>query len=276
MELFKNDIPDTDLDAGPDLVHAGHEFPLSSMHEEALKILRSNISVAESSGHPCIAQQALFRNEGIYKSLTSSLEMRVLELYPGKFNDEIRCSLHVCAVELDSCYEWPGESARTRTTFVVSRTTGRPVWYTALSYVWGDTTFIKPIVCNGKPFHTTRNLDAALRHLRHPVDSIMLSADQICTNQDDLAEKTQQVLLMSKIYERARSTVVWLGGEADNSNRALETLLAVKYGLRYCTEERAPDPDDFERLGLPQPGADNWADLRQFLDRPWFHRVRVL
>lgn len=81
---------------------------------------------------------------------------------------------------------------------------------------------------------------------------------------------------MSKIYERARSTVVWLGVEADNSNRALETLLAVGYVLRFRIEERIPDLDDFERLGLPQPGADDWAKLRKFLDRPWFHRVWII
>ena len=280
MELFEDDLH-MDLDAGPDLVHAGHEFWLSPMHQEALEALKSNMTPSEKLEIPRIAQQALSRDEGIYKSLNSSLEMRVLELYPGKFNEEIRCSLHLCAVELDSRYKDPSVHLHhvflyQRTTFVVSRTTGKPVSYTALSYVWGDSAFTKPIVCDGKPFHTTRNLDAALRHLRHPEDSIMLWADQICINQEDLAEKTQQVLLMSKIYERARSTVVWLGVEADNSNRALETLLAVNYGLRFQVEERAPDLDDFERLGLPRPGADDWADLRKFLDRPWFHRVWII
>ena len=81
---------------------------------------------------------------------------------------------------------------------------------------------------------------------------------------------------MSKIYERARGTVVCLGLEADSSNSALETLLAVKYALRYHTEEEAPDFKDFARLSLPEPGSRQWSDLRKFLSRPWFLRVWIL
>ena len=224
MEVFENDV-DTDLDAGPDLVYAGHEFSLSSMHREAFEAFRSRTRPSDKSENSRKAHQTACRVEGIYKPLNSSLEMRVLELCP--VNEEIRCSLHLCAVELDSRYKNPTVVHMRhcfyaqRTTFAVSRTTGKPVWYTALSFVWGDSAFTKPIVCDGKPFRRSRNLDAALRHLRHPEDSIMLWADQICINQDDLAEKTQQVLLMSKICERARSTIVWLGVGVDHSNRAL-------------------------------------------------------
>src|SRR6266487_2108683 len=56
-----------------------------------------------------------------YKPLSADLpEIRVLHLLPGKFDDDIKCSLE--HVSLDSCPE-----------------------YTALSYVWGDPKVTKPV-----------------------------------------------------------------------------------------------------------------------------------
>ena len=70
MELFENDV-DTDLDAGPDLVHAGHDFSLSTIQQEALEALRSKMRPSEKSEIPRKAHQAPSRVEGIYKPLTS-------------------------------------------------------------------------------------------------------------------------------------------------------------------------------------------------------------
>lgn len=292
MDLYKdepndgyvfNDAP-TDLESGPDLVKAGVRYEeLSPMHEAALKAYnyaRHDIRITEG---PSKAASKAKGDGMIYERLIDLQEIRVLELHPGKYSDDLRCNLHVCDVALDRAYYWPQETREGRlgnafvqTRFVVSSATGQPVWYTALSYVWGDSAFVMPMLCDGKPFRTTRNLEAALRHLRHTEDSVILWADQICIDQNDLQEKTQQVLLMSKIYERARNTVVWLGVEADNSNSALETLLDIRFALRYHSEEKAPDVEDFARLSLPQPDSPKWSDLREFLSRPWFHRVWVL
>ena len=229
-----------------------------------------------------MAFQPTIPSSTIHQPLKGSQDMRVLELYPGSFEDELRCELHVCSVE----FEYPtineSVSVISNTTYTmhtqhaVSQETGQPVWYTALSYVWGVAASVMPMLCNGRPFHTTRNLDIALRRLRQTDAAIMLWIDQICINQDDLNEKSQQVILMSKIYQRAWSTIVWLGEEADNSGNAMDTLKLIHEALQYHTDERAPNFEDFERLSLPAPGSEDWSNLSKFLSRPWFQRIWVV
>ncbi|EME45513.1 hypothetical protein DOTSEDRAFT_97752, partial [Dothistroma septosporum NZE10] len=38
-----------------------------------------------------------------------------------------------------------------------------------------------------------------------------LWVDNLCINQDDLDEKSQQVLLMGDIYAASRTLIVWMG-----------------------------------------------------------------
>jgi hypothetical protein len=83
--------------------------------------------------------------------------------------------------------------------------------YEALSYVWGSLEREQKILLGTREMAITENLYTALPHLiRH---TNLLWMDQICINQDDNDEKSNQVLLMSKIYEKASATIVWLGKE---------------------------------------------------------------
>lgn len=212
----------------------------------------------------------------IYHRLKNSQDLRVMELCPGTFNDVLTCNLHVCSVEFDYPINPLNKTYKKHTLHAVSHTSGQRVWYTALSYVWGNPAFIKPMVCNGKPFYTAVNLDIALRSLRHVDVAVMLWIDQICINQADLEEKTQQVLLMSRIFDHAWSTLVWLGEEADNCSGALKTIFAVNDAFQYTNEDWIPEPEDFERMFLPAPGSPKWSELGKFLARPWFQRVWII
>jgi len=51
--------------------------------------------------------------------------------------------------------------------------------YTALSYVWGQTTQADSLVVNGVPFFVTENLQSALRDLRDKERSRLLWVDAI-------------------------------------------------------------------------------------------------
>ena len=215
-------------------------------------------------------------DEKIYHPLSDSQDMRVLELFPGQKDDDIRCELHVCSVGLVYRDRNHTTGRYHPTLHAVSCTTGQPVWYTALSYVWGDAAFVKPMICNGKSFKTTKNLDIALRYLRRTDVAVLLWIDQLCINQDDLKEKTQQVILMGKIYEYAWSTVVWLGEEADNSSDALEVMLAAGGALQLYLHDRAPALESFEGFGLPAPDSPKWFEINKLLSRPWFQRVWVM
>ncbi|KAJ9609562.1 hypothetical protein H2200_005889 [Cladophialophora chaetospira] len=48
--------------------------------------------------------------------------------------------------------------------------------------------------------------------------------DQICINQEDEADKTQQMKLMKKIFERAHMVMAWLGPASENSDFAMEMI----------------------------------------------------
>jgi hypothetical protein len=82
-------------------------------------------------------------------------QIRLLELLPDRWTEEIRCELRIAALDKGPAYE-------------------------ALSYVWGNPQDTVEITVNGAPFKATRNLTAALRRLRSSRDSRTLWADAIC------------------------------------------------------------------------------------------------
>jgi WD repeat-containing protein 55 len=235
-------------------------------------------------------------DSNIFQPLNGPEEMRIIELYPGEFENILTCKTHVCTLK----FEYPerdayhqetrdpetydlahkkkkvGPAWKRHTRHAVSIAANEPIWYTALSYAWGGSAFLKPITCNGKAFQTTHNLDRALRYLRRKDVSVMLWVDQICINQEDIAERNQQVTLMGKIYRRAYSTMVWLGEEADNSDDIFRIIEDVPTAFRSVLDERAPDPDRMSSFGLPPPGSRQWLYLSRFLSRPWFHRAWVI
>jgi hypothetical protein len=96
--------------------------------------------------------------------------------------------------------------------------------YSALSYVWGDSEKPRSIYIDKHDLPVTENLYTALLHLRNPSYKRILWIDAICIDQNNTAEKEQQILFMAKIYSQANSVLVWLGEAADNSDQALETI----------------------------------------------------
>ncbi|KAI9170633.1 Heterokaryon incompatibility protein [Paramyrothecium foliicola] len=83
--------------------------------------------------------------------------------------------------------------------------------YDALTYTWGDMAGAKRIYVNENKIAITGNLHQALVNMRHPRDTIALWVDQICIDQQNLAEKSNQIPLMTTIYNRARTVRMWLG-----------------------------------------------------------------
>ena len=269
-------------DDGPCIVKAGTVYSYSKDALEAsTNVLEThkNLDYIARKAPSGTKVENDITEEMIYQSLTGTHDIRVLELYAGESEDELSCSLHICSV----LFEYPvehvtelGTQYRPHTLHATSCTSGTPVWYTALSYVWGNPALVKTMTCNGKNFAITKNLDLALHHLRRTDVSIMLWVDQICINQDDLQEKGQQVNLMGTIYQRAWSTLVWLGEEADNSDDAIDTLLNTKTALQYYQDGKAPNAEDFERLFLPASDSPKWQELGKLMRRPWFQRVWII
>jgi hypothetical protein len=55
-------------------------------------------------------------------------------------------------------------------------------------------------------------------------EKVVLWADAICINQEDLQEKCEQVQQMKLIYQRAQLVVVWLGPAAGRSDTLMDTM----------------------------------------------------
>ncbi|KAH8690999.1 heterokaryon incompatibility protein [Phaeosphaeriaceae sp. PMI808] len=113
--------------------------------------------------------------------------------------------------------------------------------YIALSYTWGQTGPMKPIVINKELCRISANVVDALCHLRSYVAKefhngggerdVFVWVDQICINQIDYDEKNHQVAYMLDIYSRAAVVVSWLGLSADNSDLLVAHLKKVSAAI---------------------------------------------
>ena len=107
--------------------------------------------------------------------------------------------------------------------------------FAALSYHWGPPVFDHAIICNGHKLQVTASLHSALRRHRQDRKKAveLIWADAVCINQSDVLEKSNQVLLMPKIYESAKKVIVWLGASEPSSKFSFEYLAAMaKYILK--------------------------------------------
>lgn len=119
-------------------------------------------------------------------------QTRVLILEPGRWEDEITCTLKV-----------------------VNMTGSSDLGFEAISYVWGDRTkSTGHIRVDNNTFDIGVNLEAALRSFRNQTAPKALWVDAVCINQTDIQERNQQVASMRDIYHRCEKVLIWLGPDA--------------------------------------------------------------
>lgn len=118
--------------------------------------------------------------------ITTKGEIRILDLLPGRSDDPVNC--------------------KTRSVLLADKP-----HYEAISYVWGSQNTLKTINISGFEVQVTRSLFAILRQFRYPDRKRALWIDQLCINQNDMVEKTDQVALMRDIYQECAECQVWLG-----------------------------------------------------------------
>ena len=127
-------------------------------------------------------------------------EIRILNLQPGCWQDQISCTLTVVSLEDD----------RTK--------------YEALSYVWGSEENSVAISLDGNIVQVRKNLFYVLRRLRCVAEVRPLWVDALSINQTDDAEKSAQVAIMPTIYQRSYKTWIWLLEYESNSPRLTQTV----------------------------------------------------
>lgn len=184
------------------------------------------------------------RNNGV--TTPDQWALRCIVLHPGRQNDAIQCTtLHSTLGQLEDRYE-------------------------ALSYTWGDSTDKQVILVNKRPFLATRNLEAALLRLRHKSQERLLWVDPICINQANVVEVNTQVQRMWAIYERAHRVVVFLGPEADDSERAFRLLSVLSL-------MKADGGDSYITTLLDeQELTASWNALLCLMRREWWSRAWII
>ncbi|KAI1814599.1 heterokaryon incompatibility protein-domain-containing protein [Poronia punctata] len=183
----------------------------------------------------------------IYRSLDQERhEIRLLRLHSsGSYDSQIRCSLDYAFLD-----NVPG--------------------YEALSYVWGPLEFSQEILVEGQPHNVTENLECALRHLRQTSKDRILWVDALCINQDDIAERSHQVMLMKDVYSSCACDLAWLGpnpGNARQSARERAERAKVRERRERADRRGGSEYDsDAEEEGKEEEEEEDDDDKRVFED----------
>ncbi|PPQ91384.1 hypothetical protein CVT25_004151 [Psilocybe cyanescens] len=201
----------------------------------------------------------------LYLPLDSTQDcIRLLVLNPGQGSEGIDCSLAVVSLARDPSYT------------ALSYTWGSPIRRSASLWTFrgiiqylrdrAEQTRSHPptIVIDGHRVSITPNLESALQHLRHPSLPLVIWVDAVCINQGDNEEKEHQVNLMRKIYTQAKTTFVWLGPAADESEKAIDFIARTD-------SIKVTDPT-FKIEDLSPP----WTALQALFARSWWSRVWVI
>ena len=212
----------------------------------------------------------------VYKQLdVSRKEIRILAVQNSlSEKDPIRCELvHVGLDDKPATMRTPASMKAAHILRI----------YNTLSYTWGDPEKTGGVVIDGHQFPVTKNLEAALRAMRRAKSQAAYVPqtvnappsywwiDAICINQDDILERNQQVLYMTRIYKNGMGVHVWLGDGDDNSSMALD--LARKLGT--YVKKGPGDPETVYPDDPIEKKIQNWQALTALFQRPWWDRCWV-
>lgn len=182
--------------------------------------------------------------------------IRYMILDPGEGDDALSWTLHTMALN-------------------------DPVPYEAISYVWGSTNRDHLANTAGEAIYITANLDCALRRVRSRSEPRTLWADSVCINQEDLAERENQVLLMGQVYGKAKRVLMYLGEDVNGHGEAVRSLVSevemmVLDGIgrvgKSWNSFPTLDAEDRERFLADR----RWESLIIMTNLPWFTRGWVI
>ncbi|XEV04628.1 hypothetical protein FSHL1_009915 [Fusarium sambucinum] len=179
-----------------------------------------------------------------------SHQIRILRILPGNRDDPLRCILRTACLDDDNKYE-------------------------ALSYAWGDPLDCLSIEVNGSQKSITVNLFNALRRLRYAESERYLWVDALCIDQENDVEKSHQVQLMSNIYSRTTTAILWLGDFSDGPNEKAnyihyEAVRSAFTLIEFLVDSSGGFVENSENKELIDDGCEGLSCLLQL---PWWHRA---
>ncbi|CZT00627.1 uncharacterized protein RCO7_11500 [Rhynchosporium graminicola] len=185
-----------------------------------------------------------------YSPLTLTRQVRLLKVYAGAEADEL--SSELVHTSLD-----------TTPSFI------------ALSYAWGHSKHRKSIRCSGLTVEIGPSLHSALQHLRQPAREVLLWADALCINQEDILERSQQLSGLARSRTRP-----------DEAKMAFDLLhkFSVAWDSLNCDPPASNDSDFISRnraektlqAAFGENRAAAFGHIWALLNRPWFTRKWVI
>jgi Heterokaryon incompatibility protein (HET) len=177
-----------------------------------------------------------------------SRDIRLAKILPGKYTDTLEIMLSNVSLNDD-------------------------LNYTALSYTWGDSSNTCPITVNGHCVQVRVNLANAFLHIRKLDEDVVIWADALCINQDDISERDHQVFQMKDIYMKASKTIIYLG----NDNGGYVCYSALNFLQSKSDWIKETNSELYSNLNNAVSFRGGLDDVElAVLERPWFRRVWVL
>jgi hypothetical protein len=194
----------------------------------------------------------------LYSRLSRSTNIRVLNIEASSTPENISCILE--ELELGNEGNFP--------------------YFTAVSYRWGSDQSRENVLVNGKNVLVGRNLHAFLSHALCEGWHFNLWIDALCINQDDNAEKSQQVFMMSEIYSRAAKVPIWLGCLSEEESSSLFT---IKQKCDYLIKTRGlagerlwGEPSAHILLRFDELDEKTQQGLTNFVTNPYWMRKWII
>jgi hypothetical protein len=136
--------------------------------------------------------------------------------------------------------------------------------YEALSYCWGDGYEVVPISLVDDAgslveLLVSSNLEHAIRRIRQPDKDRLFWIDLLSINQNDMAERSQQVAMMSEIYASAQSVCVWIG-EIDEIVHTQKDIEVIQTVAVSCAPDKTREEAHSTVLDIN--GNTNWFNDR--------------
>ncbi|KAJ6437320.1 Heterokaryon incompatibility protein 6, OR allele [Purpureocillium lavendulum] len=246
---------------------------------------------SDHAGHSLLARDKPKLNQ--YRSMDDCLHDRNI--------------LYHAAPSTGNCYDLDGKTGAffyNTAGFLLSRETvalesSEAASYVALSYCWHNPKFDNlsicgdqiaeddefrakylirhPLWCKGKRILISTSLYDALRRLQDVHTPVKLWVDALCINQEDLEERSHQILLMQRIYHNASEVFMWLGREDEHVDPAIQLLRKLQsMNSGGLVREGLLDPGSMRSTGLPAFPSPEWESLVRLLQRPYFRRIWIV
>ncbi|KXS99040.1 hypothetical protein AC578_6948 [Pseudocercospora eumusae] len=230
-------------------------------------LLNGFLSVLEKSLESTAARIPERRDasEHLYTPLRD-WQIRLLRLRPGHYGSPLIADLQVADLLHDEG--------------VLLHASQERVFYDSLSHCWGPQDFLCPLLLRDGTFPITRSVHDALQRIRCNNRDRYLWVDAVCINQENDAEKSQQVSKMLTIFKKASRVIIWLGEVGEHTklveeyfSRAASSSTTIRNV--HTRPDNAEDRESNHSTLCDQHASKVIGGINDLLHRDWYDRAWI-